>query len=151
MGDGNDTITDISRKNDPNDLTNLWGSGLDNVTATIDTGDGNDIITGIGLNYGIYNEGIGIINTDDGNDTITGISQEEIGIGIESRNGSINTGDGNDIITGTGDWGGIFLRGSDIDTGEGNDIITGTADGGSGLFFSPLDFTYSTSGCYEVQ
>jgi hypothetical protein len=146
MGDGNDTITGISRKNDPNDPTYSFGSGLDNVVATIDTGDGNDIITGIGLSHGIYNayaiynEGIGGINTDDGNDTITGISQKE-GIGIESRYAPINTGDGNDIITGTGDWGGIFLRGSDIDTGEGNDILTGTSDGGYGLFVDFLDYT----------
>jgi len=114
------------------------GSGIKNVIGIIDTGDGNDWISGSGYRYGIITE-VTTIDTGNGNDTITGNSG---GTGIDSRaNTTINTGDGNDIITGYSgsDGRGIFLLSSVIDTGQGNDIIEGTSQGGSGLLFG-VDF-----------
>jgi hypothetical protein len=70
---------------------------------TIDTGDGNDTITGIIEKagprdaYAIFTAK-STIDTGDGNDTITGITPR--GTGIFSRDSTINTGDGNDIISG---------------------------------------------------
>jgi hypothetical protein len=75
-----------------NDTIRGRGRGFDN-KGTINTGAGNDTITGIGTRTGISNEGT--INTGDGNDTITGT-------GIYNYYGTINTGAGNDMITGTG-------------------------------------------------
>jgi hypothetical protein len=79
------------------------------------------------------------INTGDGNDIITATGGS--GWGILLLGGSIDTGEGNDIINGTGEGGGLVFSSpvfsenieSRIDTGEGDDIITGTSDGGSGI------------------
>jgi hypothetical protein len=98
----------------------------------LDTGDGNDIITGdhsIGSGYGIQNAFFGsIIDTGKGHDIITGLGS----VGIYN-DGTINTGDGNDIITGTHTNEGDpaitnYLSGS-IDTGDGNDVITANSLG----------------------
>jgi hypothetical protein len=62
------------------------------------------------------------MDTGDGNDTITGISNAFVGVGLENSSGTIDTGNGNDIITGTGNQYGI--RNSDtINTGNGADSL----------------------------
>jgi hypothetical protein len=97
---------------------------------SIDTGDGNDRITGIGNNsayisFGIFNWED--INTGNGNDMITGIGSQK---GIYNYNPTdnpnfytprIDTGDGNDKIIGTG-FIAIENKGL-ISTGNGNDSI----------------------------
>jgi len=87
------------------------------------------------------------MDTGDGNDTITGISNAENGEGLRN-NGTINTGNGEDSIMSQGkliNRGGVFLgEGNDlivadtdfpnrtlenynaIETGDGDDIITST-------------------------
>jgi hypothetical protein len=92
----------------------------------------NEAVSSFGYDYGIYAEG-GTIDTGDGNDIITGITQK--GKGIYSSNSNINTGDGNDTITAsTLDFYGLYIQDTGgIDTGKGNDIITGTASF-SGIF-----------------
>ncbi len=102
---------------------------------TANTLAGSDSIIGIAQNSGIR-DGIlnfGTINTAEGNDTITGtgIDPNRISMGIYNEGGTINTGKGNDVITGTGSFIGIFNQlifggGAVIDTGEGNDIIVGS-------------------------
>jgi hypothetical protein len=91
----------------------------------VDTGDGDDKITGIGTsgsNYGIVNSGT--MDTGAGNDEITGTSTNR---GISnSFNGIIDTGDGNDEITGTGSTG--ISNDGIIKTGNGQDSII--AEGG---------------------
>jgi hypothetical protein len=100
---------------------------------TINTGDGNDKITGSGIS-GILN--YFTISTNNGNDIISGTGEGGAS-GISSR-GNINSGNGNDIIIGTNTSGrgyGIFngfgvepgLSSSTIDTSDGDDIITGIA------------------------
>jgi hypothetical protein len=79
------------------------------------------------LDFGIFTVG-GTIDTGDGNDIITGICLRDVG--IESRNSTINTGNGDDTITGTGRFYGISNDfDSSLNTGEGNDTITGNAVG----------------------
>jgi hypothetical protein len=118
---------------------------------TINTGNGNDTITGTGDYAGIDIDsfidtvdpiidtgkgddiitGIGgyyglllssFLNTGDGNDTIIGISTTGDAI---LNSDTINTGDGNDIITGTSTYGDAIFNSGTIDTGDGNDIIIG--------------------------
>jgi hypothetical protein len=114
--------------------------------SNINTGDGDDIITGTTNSEYDYQAGIessGSIDTSDGNDIITGIG----GSGIVN-NGTINTGNDQDSIISQGKFsnsGGVFL-GDDNDsiaadkgffnraienfnfigTGDGSDIITST-------------------------
>ena len=104
-----------------NDTITGTGSGIDiNSSGKIDTGAGNDTITGTGSDTGIEN--FGKIDTGAGNDRIKGTGKD---FGIFSF-GNIITGAGNDTITGTGsDLVGIYSLGK-IDTGAGNDTITGT-------------------------
>jgi hypothetical protein len=126
--------------------------------STLNTNDGNDIITGIftpneSLYFkntgGISNAGspeniegeIATINTGDGNDTITGIIRELSnpylsfnGSGIKNAKGIIDMGEGDDVITGIGDYGiGIHNEPGTIDTGAGNDIITGISKKSYGI------------------
>jgi hypothetical protein len=98
--------------------------------STINTGDGNDIIIGIGYGPndfsidGILNQG-GTINTGDGDDIITG-THSYSGINNNAYS-TLNTGNGSDTITGTGRSFGIqnyFI----FNTGDGNDKITGNAN-----------------------
>ena len=89
------------------------------IFAKIDTGAGNDTITGTGSDTGIIS--FSKIDTGAGNDIITGTGTSR---GIDNYS-TIDTGAGNDIITGTGKDFGIFSYGNII-TGAGNDIITGT-------------------------
>jgi hypothetical protein len=121
-------------------------------TSFIDTGDGDDIITGIAgradgsasyLSTGIFNYYGSIIDTGNGSDTITGIGSYGI------NNGSIiDTGNGEDSLISQGtffvNYGGVFLGNDNdsimveaennstgylqnfnaIETGDGNDSIT---------------------------
>jgi hypothetical protein len=124
-GDGNDILTGI---HNPNGIPDLAGAGFRNSagsqspTAVIDTGNGNDTISGIARRgAGIVASG-GIIKTGDGNDTITG---NAINVGISVLFGTIDAGDGNDTITGTAVDFGIRISSDTINTGKGNDTITG--------------------------
>jgi hypothetical protein len=126
-------------------ITGTWtgistDAGIRNY-GTLNTGEGNDIITGITpidrafYGYGILNIGhylvpdvyehdnpVGaIIDTGDGNDTIIGTGG---GTGIHHQDGTINTGNGNDIITATGYFGLSTSTKSFLNTGEGDDVIT---------------------------
>jgi hypothetical protein len=82
LGDGNDSIAAsiVSELGLPN-------RALENFIA-IDTGHGDDTITSTGV---IYNKGV--INTGNDNDIITGTGTE---YGIYNNGGRINTGNGND-------------------------------------------------------
>jgi hypothetical protein len=136
-----------------------------NFGGTLNTNDGNDVITGIfnqneytrgylnsgnsGIaNIGSFDEGVyATINTGDGNDTITGISNFLSGdlfanYGIYNVIGTIDTGDGNDIITGIGHTYGILTEVTTIDTGNGDDIIT--AIGGDTGIDSRVNTTINT-------
>jgi len=125
------------------------GTGISN-TGQLDTGDGNDAITGIGIG-GI--SGGGISGGNGG-----------VGTGISNR-GSLNTGGGNDTITGTGtggiSGGGLFggdgsvgtgigiqnIKGATITTGQGNDTITGS---GNALAYSPIVIGISNDGVIDT-
>jgi hypothetical protein len=103
----------------------------------IDTGDDNDVITGISTGregvipnygYGIINRGI--ISTGNGNDELSSIS-----LGLNALDGTINresegiidTGNGNDEIRGSGQRLGIVIEPNSIlDSGKGDDYIRGT-------------------------
>jgi hypothetical protein len=95
----------------------------------IDTGEGDDIITGTNVDRAdgnsypvrtaLSNEGE--FYTGDGNDTLTGISTVENGYGFGNVN-TIDTGDGKDIIIGTGKRFGILNAGT-INTGNGADSL----------------------------
>ena len=114
----------------------------------MDTGDGNDTITGTGGidgGVGLYNAPGSIMDTGDGNNIIIGLG---ITSGIENINSTINTGNGEDSIISQGKFlnsGWVFLEdGNDsiaadtdfsdralenfgfIGTGDGNDTITTT-------------------------
>jgi len=110
----------------------------------IDTGAGNDIITGSNIDEAdgiLDNGGTGLLNggefdgfmyTGDGNDTITGIATAANGIGLSNSDTyTIDTGNGNDIITGTAGTGVGILNEGTINTGNGNDSII--ANGGFDL------------------
>lgn len=91
----------------------------------ISTGNGSDIIVGNGKTYGVFSD-FGTIDTGNGNDTITGEGE----VGFSNQLGTINTGNGNDIITGTAtgsNFSGMFNSGI-INIGKGNDTITVTGD-----------------------
>jgi len=149
---GNDKITGTSAEynliGEPTgDGTGFYniGTGFYNI-GTLNTADGNDMITGIhtptdpynsiGLDiksYGILHEA-GTIDTGNGNDIITGISEARINDGSSnnnfgiyiSSNSTLDTGKGNDIITGRGLDFGILNYGT-IHTDDGNDTITGNS------------------------
>ncbi|MEG4010234.1 hypothetical protein QUA41_29765 [Microcoleus sp. Pol11C1] len=132
--DGNDIIAGIGRKYDL-----FAGTGIYNTTGTIETGNGNDRITGLSASRGIQSLS-GTINTGDDDDTITGAATSldggsEVGVGIFTSHSTLDTGKGNDVITGTAldsayaDGIDNFL--STFTTGDGNDIIIGNTKGGS--------------------
>jgi hypothetical protein len=130
--DGNDKIVGILQNQY---LSGFFVAAISNMEGNINTGNGNDIITGthnenlysdlysdpgryLPLDgYGIYSAG-GSINTGNGNDIITGIG----GAGISLQTNTF-TGNGNDTIIGSGGIG--ITNGGQIDTGMGEDIITG--------------------------
>jgi hypothetical protein len=120
---------------------------------TLNTGEGNDILTGtLNDSYGfalsavaIYNEGA--IDTGDGNDIITGIIEEadQPSYAIFNIGGTIDTGDGNDIITGINQQRtGILNWYSNINTGDGDDTITGISNAGNGNGLYNDDGTINT-------
>jgi len=132
---GNDIITGENTYSIPEGSIPV-NSGIRTYRGILNTGNGNDRITGIydELKGDLY-AGFGIyilestIDTGDGDDIITGTSID-IGQGIQSYRSIVKTGDGNDIITGSvqgGEGVGISHSYSTIDTGNGNDIINGTA------------------------
>jgi hypothetical protein len=99
------------------------------IEGKLDTGSGNDEITGTGADAngdGIYNTGT--IDTGLGKDSIIGIGPS---VGVYN-NGNINTGKGNDLIKGTGRSCGI-QNDRIIDTGAGDDIIDALKGGFSGI------------------
>ncbi len=102
------------------------GTGIFSRDSTINTGDGNDTITGTGLlsyaDYGIRLWGTSF-DTGKGNDTITGTSSY-VGF-YNTFDSSFNTDEGNDIITGNTSANTGFINQGFMDTGDGNDIITG--------------------------
>jgi hypothetical protein len=116
---GNDTITGTNTGD---------GAGIGNFVS-MDTGNGDDIITGTsrggaGIVTGGFSPGM---NTGNGDDIITGTNTTRGGEGILSfRFSSINTGDGNDTIIGSGSIG--IKNDGTINTGNGADLIV--ADGG---------------------
>jgi hypothetical protein len=116
-------------------LMNSDSAGLLN-SGTIDTGYGDDVLTGVTNSYGntsiywrrngIYNGYDARIETGFGNDKIIGTSNDS-GFGIENF-GTIDTGSGDDSITGKSDTStGINNKGL-IDTGDGRDRIEGSID-----------------------
>jgi hypothetical protein len=126
IGGGNDIITGISSSRD------AYESAIVN-SGSIDTSDGNDIITGMG-GIGIYN--FGTITTGSGKDSIIslgkiisydGVFLEDSNEGIINR-GGVFLGDGNDSIIVDADVPNRALveNFNFIETGDGNDIITST-------------------------
>ena len=138
-GDDNDTITG----------TSMSGSGIENLSnSSIDTGNGNDIITAIGNAYILYNNGT--INTGNGDDSIIAEENGNLPLYNSSNDGTINTDSGNDSIILNGGLynSGVVLLGdgndsfaltpskffpnraldnyNTIDTGDGDDTITST-------------------------
>jgi hypothetical protein len=147
---GNDSITGNASNIDSGD--GILNGNDDNRTASIDTGDGDDIISGTGNNsdygFGILNRGS--IYTGNGNDLITGIggggiindnridtsNGNDIIIGIGPRAilnfGYISTGSGNDFIIAYGN----ITNTNSMDLGDGNDsiIVTGNISNIGNIF-----------------
>lgn len=106
---------------DPNQLVQAQG-GNDIIAGTIINGDSGILILD------------GILDTGNGNDTVSGNGGindiGNAGFGINNQDGTISTGNGNDVITGTGGNGGIggagILNFGIITTGNGNDAIIGS-------------------------
>ncbi len=121
-GSGNDTIKTLPFSTNP--------SLYNQTNATIDTGEGNDLITGLTSDSNwITNKGT--ISTGSGDDTIDGMcfnSPSSVGI-LNADGGKIDTGAGKDIIRingilnpGDGSGKGIYNQGI-IDTGDNEDTI----------------------------
>jgi len=115
----NTGIANTLAGNDTIEVTNGW-YGFENV-GTLNTEDGNDIITAIGSIIGIITNYDSILDTGKGNDTIIGMSHNK---GFVNR-GTLNTSDGNDKISGSGKEG-VVNEGT-LNTSDGNDEISGTA------------------------
>jgi len=126
-------------------------AGNDQISGTVEEGGVGIFNSGVG----IFNRGN--INSGDGNDSITGTGAVTdpgmFGIGIFNQGSgsssptspvSINSGNGNDSIIGTGNAFGIF-NWEDINTGSGNDTITGIG-GSTGIknyYYSPYYYPSS--------
>ncbi len=108
----------------------IFGLNSINNQGTIDTGDGNDIISAGGRDESLVNEGT--IETGFGNDAISGSTG---GVGI-TNSGMIDTGDGHDTITGSGLNPQTISIGIDNDgtikTGNGRDTVDALTGGFSG-------------------
>jgi hypothetical protein len=96
----------------------IWSFGITN-DGTLDTGNGGDIITGTGSNYGILNQGT--INTGNSKDFL-------ISHGRFFNLGGVFLGDGNDSIIVDTDLYNYVINSYNnaMETGDGNDIITST-------------------------
>jgi hypothetical protein len=115
-GEGNDIINAGARED-----------GIVN-TGAFYTADGDDVIYGGGgRQVGISSTQGSILDTGNGNDLISGGS---FGIGISNASFTFNTGEGNDTIQGGGGSRGIENEGL-ISTGNGKDEIIARASGGS--------------------
>jgi len=113
--------------------TSTGFNGIYVISGNINTGDGNDTITGTAspstsLESGINVNGFSRIDTEKGKDIITGNGY----VGIRNS-GLLNTGNEDDIITGnsiTTENGNPYTIGIDnfgiLNTGDGNDTISGT-------------------------
>ena len=127
LGIGDDKILGIRTTNLQDQIKDRYsGHGIENRGGldkgvwirnanTIDTGEGDDEIKGIG-NVGVSNTSL--MSTGDGKDSILGIGGS-IGILNEVE---IDTGLGADYIKGEGAWSGITNNGT-INTGDGDDIV----------------------------
>jgi hypothetical protein len=124
--DGNDIITAISGYNYTHGYSGI--GFLNGGGSTLDMGEGNDTIIGIGYIYGIRNNTT--INTGNGQDSI-------ISGGSFINSGKVFLGEGNDTITSTR---GLYNEGV-IETGNGDDSII--VDGGFD------DLTGTTYGIYN--
>jgi hypothetical protein len=111
----------------------------------MDTGDGNDIITGTG-SVSIANTINSTIDTGDGNDLISAMGTRD---GIENY-GTINTGKGNDRIIADGGYCGDFVGSGSVFLGNGQDYLkgfgNGNFNGGNGQ-----DILELTSGSYTIE
>jgi hypothetical protein len=135
IGDGNDTIIGIN--NITNSDYSSFSSGIYYYFGTLNTGNGNDIITGTAKQSGFFGYG-GILDTGNGNDIITGTAQN----GIESYWRVFNTGDGDDTLIGNGDRLGSGINLATLNTGDGNDIIIGTNITGNGTGISNNQYSF---------
>lgn len=120
------------------------------VGGTISTGAGNDIIEGNGISSSGITASEGSINMGDGNDRLTGIGgPESSGWGSNYVSGWIDMGGGNDEITGTS----FMVRGPyEIQMGSGNDkFLAPLRYSNSPIDFgSGTDKLYLPSGKYTV-
>jgi hypothetical protein len=150
-GKGNDVIKGMLSTRD-------FGYGLLNGNgSTLTTGDGNDIIISEHNRMGVGISNDGLMDTGNGNDSISGtnLNRENLGSGI-SNSKDITTGDGEDYISGTGSLNGIINSGI-INTDNGADIIFGSVWDGSGIINSGIintgndpDFMESSEGLYNT-
>jgi hypothetical protein len=138
-GDGNDEITGTTTMYPQYNPSSRLDHGMYGIIigygSTIDTGKGDDIITGSaktpddinGISQGFIN--LGTFNTDDGNDTITGIADDSNDQtaggfirGLYNNIGStFDTGKGNDVIMSSGEY--SFNNGGTFNTDDDNDTI----------------------------
>ena len=133
--DGNDVL--IGTAKNPRRAVGIRNRGI------IDTGKGEDFISGNatpkgtfggGINYGIRNDSLGTVSTGEGNDSIFGKAKARVSRGIENYS-NISTGEGDDSIIGIaeaksngGVGGRIGIRQANlgaIDMGDGDDLIRG--------------------------
>jgi hypothetical protein len=139
--DGNDSITGngyigihtyygaIDTGNGDDSLTGVGlGGGISNVYGTIDTGNGNDSLIGISnaLNGGIYNHFSSTIETGEGADFIAGADIGARGRGIVNY-GTIDTGSGCDLLISGGEYySNVIENYGTIDTGAYDDMVIAT-------------------------
>jgi hypothetical protein len=98
----------------------------------------DDIIIGIGNDYGFEN--VSVLSTDDSNGTITGIENLEPEFGSSYgivNSGALNADEDNDILTGTSRDDGI-VNSNTLNADDYNDRLTGTASRNSSSGLSSL-------------
>ena len=123
FGDGNDQVIG-SGGSDPLPVPNSGGVYNDE-NASILLGDGDDIVEGTSSNAGILNNKSALIDGGHGNNIIKGDGAGR-NTGLLNRDGaSIKTKSGNDLIQGTDGGSGIVSSGT-IETGGGNDQVIGS-------------------------
>lgn len=96
--------------------------------ATVETLAGKDRVEGVNAARIFGIDISGTLNTGDGKDVVTGTAGS-CGIDIS---GTLDTGDGKDVVTGTGGDAGIFIFGGKLDTGAGNDVVNALNGGFGG-------------------
>jgi uncharacterized protein YkwD/deoxyadenosine/deoxycytidine kinase len=105
-----------------------------NILSKLIAGSGNDFISGLSKGFSGYGlSSSGLIDTGEGNDSITGASNGSkdvfTGGAAISNTGTIETGIGNDSITTFGIWSYGFLSFGMTKTGSGNDSIASSVTG----------------------